>query len=588
MKVTFAMIVKRSIFQKRMLIGNSKQGMAFHHSLFCFIAINFTLAILTWLAVLPGCGQVSQFPVQEIRLVKTGICNASITKADIEVSFEILEKTIDVQAKLWYAGGQRTDTVLFFLDRRFFIDRITDIENNSLNIRRRGDTVVVRMDRSVGKEHNDSAGLLIRYHGKPKISKMMPWESGFAWTSDTASEFFIGVTGQLAAVSPWLPVCNSWSPKPGSVTLSLVVPDTLLAISNGVLAARYPVGSGKTKYTWNSVYPLALNNLSFYIGKYDSYSDNIITNRDTIRIEYFIRRKNTELARIHFGQVHRIMEVYANRFGKFPFTETGEKIIETPYPGMEHQTAIAYGNRFMNGYMGFRTEPFDFPFDYVLIHELAHEWWGNSVSAQSMDHMWINESLATYAESLVVEQYVGKTEAADYITRDLKYSLINRNPLCDTVNGSVYSSDMYTKGSAVWHTFRNMIHNDSLFFGLLKGVQRDFKFGSISSRDLIHYVNDYVKMDYSWFFNRYIFSSSIPVLEIIPHCSDHGSIQYRWKSGSAEFPLALEIDPGSGPFTLMPDHSLQRTTIDIQLPEFREQVRRKYLVTIKILPCMNF
>src|SRR5438034_4179118 len=155
-----------------------------------------------------------------------------------------------------------------------------------------------------------------------------------------------------------------------------------------------------------------------------------------------------EKAKRQFVQAKPMLEVFQKYFGKYPFKQDGYKLIEVPYSGMEHQSAVTYGNHFANGYLerDWTGVGVSLKFDFIIVHESAHEWFGNSITAADVSDQWIHEGWATYLESLYVEQRWGKDAAIKYVNGE-KPKVRNQEPVI-TERGihREPTQDMYFKG----------------------------------------------------------------------------------------------------------------------------------------------
>ncbi|HMG15535.1 MAG TPA: M1 family metallopeptidase, partial [Saprospiraceae bacterium] len=254
------------------------------------------------------------------------------------------------------------------------------------------------------------------YHGKPTIAKNAPWDGGFVWSKDKNKRPWIGVACEGAGASLWWPCKDHPSDEPDSVSISITTPDSLACIANGNMTQKIPVDNHRTKYTWKVSYSINLYNVSFYIGDY-YLIDNTVYNDFKGRkldIQYWVLSKKFTVAKLHFKTLPEMLHAYEYYFGPYPFFNDGYALVESPYLGMEHQSAIAYGNTYRRGYLGGRI-PDDQNFDYIVVHESAHEYWGNSVSADDHADLWIHESFASYMESLYLEFTQNYGKAVEYL-----------------------------------------------------------------------------------------------------------------------------------------------------------------------------
>jgi aminopeptidase N len=237
-----------------------------------------------------------------------------------------------------------------------------------------------------------------------------------------------------------------------------------------------------------------------------------------------------------------MFECYENMLGPYPFPKDGFALVETPYLGMEHQGAIAYGNNYLKGYSGFDYSFQGLDFDYIIIHETGHEYWGNSVSMKDIADMWIHEGFCTYSEALYVECIHGKEVALNYCN-SWKYRVANDKPIIGDYDvNSEGSVDMYYKGALMLHTLRWVVNNDTLWFNTIKGIQKDFRFKTTSTKEIVQYMNHKLGNDYTWLFDQYLRSADVPVLEIkLMQNGSHVELHYRWKIANMEFKLPISV-----------------------------------------------
>ncbi len=519
-------------------------------------------------------------PMVEKKL-PAGTTNQFLTCYDVKYYSLFLDidpekKHISGYNTIFFSLLNNHDTLEFYLDHRLEIDSITGQTGTTVDFSRTNDCI--RISTNIFKlPASVMPNLTVFYHGMPKTSTFPPWDGGFVWEKDVTGLDFVGVVCQLEGAQLWWPNKNDWADKPDSITFSIQVPAGLQAISNGILKKTDTIGQSKIRYTWFSPYPMLPYNLTVYIGNYSHFREDTSSIVDSLTLDFYVLRDHLEAAKQHFSQVGEIIEVYEKYFGEYPFPKTGYKLVEAPYLGMEHQTAIGYGNKFKNGYAGFNFAPFPFNYDYMILHETAHEWWGNSVSVKTMNDLWISESIATYCESLFVENKLGYDSAASYIMSDVHHLLMNASSLSDTVNGTVYGTDLYFKGSSVWHTFRNIVNDDAKWFAFLRELQADFRYKCISTTELISYVNRFFKYDYTGFFDQYVYNPKIPVLEF-QHETRSKTYCFKWSSCIPGFDMPLKIETQHQSFTIHPTTEWQSLPHIADLSMCMKNLNRRYLI----------
>ena len=380
----------------------------------------------------------------------------------------------------------------------------------------------------------------VYYHGSPIKASNPPWDGGFVWKKDSSGLPWVGVACQGMGASSWWPCKDHLSDKPDSIRVTCSVPKDLRFIGNGNLESDFQ-GAEKRISTWKVSYPINTYNVTLNIANYSHLKDEYVSNLDTLSLDYYVLKGNEEIAQSQFKQVKPMLAVYEVLFGSYPFWDDGYALVETSYLGMEHQSAIAYGNKFMPGYLG--RYHGDMDFDYIIIHESGHEYWGNSVSMNDISDMWIHESFCTYTEALYVEKIYGHDKMLEYLIYQRDF--INGNgPILGhrDVNNQGNSIDMYYKGSWMLHSIRNTVSNDSLWFSIIKGLVQKFEKGSCDGADVIDYICKESKIDLRSIFNQYLSYSDLPVLKY-RFKKQKGVMRfyYKWDAASELFDMPIHI-----------------------------------------------
>lgn len=372
----------------------------------------------------------------------------------------------------------------------------------------------------------------IEYEGKPAEAKKPPWDGGFVWKKDKEKNPWIGVACESEGASLWWPCKDVNNDEPDSVCIAITVPKNLVAVSNGQLRGKNESGDMAT-YNWFVSYPINLYDVTLYIGNFSLLHDEYaMPSGKILPVNHYVLTPNLEKAKTHLKQAKDQISFYEKTFGDYPWYRDGYKLVESPYEGMEHQSAIAYGN----GYKNMKGENFD----YIILHESAHEWWGNGVTASDFADVWLQEGFATYSEALYVESTQGKSAYLNYM---LFYRIFIKNkwPVVGPVGDRYFyykNSDCYQKGAWTLHTLRSVINDDKIFFDILKSFQEKFRYKTVSSQDFIDVVNEKTNNDFGWFFKQYLHNRKSPVLE---YYWDGKSFFYRWDCVDADFKMPVEI-----------------------------------------------
>lgn len=416
----------------------------------------------------------------------------------------------------------------------------------------------------------DRRTLMVWYHGKPRIGARLPWDGGFTFQRDSLGNPWIATANEGDGASIWWPNKDFTADEPDSQRFAVTVPDPLENVSNGRLRARTANGDGTTTYEWFVTSPINNYNISVNTGRYGHFSDSMAGESGTLTLDYHPLAYHMDAARRQFRQVIPMMRCFEKWFGPFPWYEDGYKLIETPHLGMEHQSGVAYGNHYLNGYLGrdLSGTGLGLQWDFIIIHESAHEWWGNNVSAQDHADMWVHESFANYAEGIYTECQLGKTAGAAYVV-GTRRGIRNDRPVVGTFGvNREGSGDMYPKGGNMLHTIRQIIDDDARWRGILRGINRTFRHQTITGQQVRDYISREAGVDLSTVFEQYLMTVRIPEFE---YKIEGGSLLYRWTNVVAGFDMPLRVNvPGLGTRLLRPTESWQ--SLAVSSPQAAELV----------------
>lgn len=387
-----------------------------------------------------------------------------------------------------------------------------------------------------------SNSIRVFYEGKPIAAKNAPWDGGFVWKKDDDGKHFIGVACEGTGASLWWPNKDHLSDEPDSMAINITIPDGLMCVSNGNLREKIELENDWTEWKWFVTYPINNYNVTVNIADYAHFSRPYTAfDGEKLEVDFYVLKPNLEKAKKHFEQVNGVLEAYEKYFDKYPFWNDGLAFVETPYLGMEHQSAIAYGNKYMRGYLGGMI-PNDMNWDFIIVHELGHEWFGNSVSSNDHAEMWIHESFTTYMEALYVEHTMSYEDAVRYLIKQ-KGFIKNKEPILGPMDVNFdrwKSSDHYFKGSWVLHTLRTALHNDELWFEILKGFYQKYKISHCTTQDFIDYFNEKTHRDWTPIFEQYLMYPSIPtLLYAVEQKGKDVCLKYKWEADVDEFAMPI-------------------------------------------------
>ena len=372
------------------------------------------------------------------------------------------------------------------------------------------------------------------YAGTPRETGRF---GGIAFRKDPAGNHWINTACEGEGSSIWWPSKDQWRDEPESMRLSVSVPNDLVDVSNGKFVGKTDLGDGYTRWDWQIHYPINSYNVSLNIGRYVHFSDRL----GDLPLDYYVLAPNLEKAKIQFAQAKPMLEGFHKYFGEYPFKKDGYKLIEVPYSGMEHQSAVTYGNRFANGYLerdwtGVGVSP---KFDFIIIHESGHEWFGNAVSAADVSDMWIHEGWTTYLEVVYVEHMFGYDDAIKYVN-GYKSKVGNKAPII-TQRGihRSPSQDQYFKGALFLNTLRSVMNDDKKWWKLMRDTYQEFKYKNILTEDMVRFFNKETARDWTPLFDQYLRHAALATLEL--KINDDGTLGYRWKVDEKAFAMPIRI-----------------------------------------------
>jgi len=417
------------------------------------------------------------------------------------------------------------------------------------------------------------------YSGNPKESTNPPWDGGFVWQKDSLGYEWVGVACEGIGASVWWPCKDHISDEPDSMKVNIECPVHLYCVSNGNIKKRRDLDDGYARHEWVINYPINNYDVTVNIGRYALFNDKYIAlDGDSLNLNYYVLKYNLEKAKKHFKQVNKMLQCYEKFFGKYPFWKDGFAIVEAPFWGMEHQEAIAYGNKFQNNAFGF---------DYIIVHESAHEYWGNAITCKDFGDLWIHEAFATYSEVIFIENTQGKAAAQKYLD-GLLDKIRNKIPIQGPNNVNYHNfedSDMYYKGAWMLHTLRSVIDNDMLWYSILYSLAREFRFKSVDSKTIIDYFNKRTVLDLDNIFDQYLKHAEIPTLVYkIKQKGTNVTIKYKWKANENWFKMPIRVSFGENvDFKIYPTSSWNTQTFrEKDIDNFKIRTDLYYVNTERI------
>ncbi len=384
--------------------------------------------------------------------------------------------------------------------------------------------------------------ILIEYSGTPREAVRPPWDGGWIWKKDSLGRPWMSVACQGLGASVWYPCKDYQADEPDrGASLTMIVADTLKAIANGRLIDTKPVQNRMNAWKWEVVNPINNYNIIPYIGMYENWQEIFEGEKGKLDINYWTLDYHKKQAEPQFKQVKQMLQCFEKWMGPYPFYEDGYKLIEAPHLGMEHQSAVAYGNGFKNGYRGtdLSGSGWGLLWDFIIIHESGHEWFGNNITTNDIADMWVHEGFTNYTETLFTEYMYGEAAGNEY-NKGIRKSIKNDIPIKGAYGvNSEGSGDMYYKGSNMLHTIRHVINNTEKWRNILRGLQSTFYHQTVDSKQVEAYINTQSGINFNKVYEQYLSNTMIPQLSY--YHEGKNKICMRWDSCIAGFNMPLVL-----------------------------------------------
>ncbi len=390
------------------------------------------------------------------------------------------------------------------------------------------------------------------YHGRPRVARHAPWDGGVVWTADSLGHPWIATAVQGLGASAWWPGKDTQADEPDEgQTIAVTVPDSMQDVSNGRLRSVVPNGDGTTTYTWVVANPINNYDVTANAGRYAHIAETYDGEAGRLTLDFWPLAYHADTARAQFQQVRPMLACFEHWFGPYPWYADGYKLVETPHLGMEHQSAVAYGNHYQNGYLGrdLSKTGLGLGWDFIVVHESGHEWWGNSLTSRDIADMWVHESFTSYAEALYVECRDGPAAGARYVI-GTRNRIQNDRPIVGPYGVNAEGSgDMYFKGANMLHTIRQLVGDDARWRATLRGLQARYRHQVVTGAEVERYMSAHLGLDLAPVFAQYLTTTRVPVLEYRREGDD--SLAVRWAEVVPGFAMPVRVLFPSGTATVL-------------------------------------
>lgn len=422
------------------------------------------------------------------------------------------------------------------------------------------------------------SAITVKYSGKPRVAKNPPWSGGVSWQKDKNGSHFIATSCQGIGASVWWPNKDHGYDEPDEgMSIQITVPEDLVAVSNGRLKKKLHDQENQTRtFLWEVTNPINNYGVNMNIGNYVSFSETFSGEGGDLDVDYWVLDHQRETAKKHFKEAPRTLRAFEHWFGQYPFYEDSYKLVVVPYLGMEHQSSVTYGNGFKNGYRGrdLSATGVGLKFDFIIVHESGHEWFGNNISMKDAADMWIHESFTNYSENLFVEYHFTEKEAQDYVLGCRKL-VKNDRPIIGeyNVNGRGSSGDMYYKGGNMLHAIRHTINDDNKWRSILRGLNKKFWHQTVGTNEIESYISQESGIEFDLFFDQYLRTTKIPVLN---YQVDGNRLDYQYQNVVPGYDYPLRVQINGEVVSIKPTEELQTLLRDEAIETF--EVDRNFFV----------
>src|SRR5271168_4783204 len=458
--------------------------------------------------------------------------NNDLLSYDLDVRVDPEKKFISGSNTIRFKMLEDGSRIQIDLSDALHIDKIV-LGKRELKYSRDSGAVFIDFPAKLRKGHTYAIGFY--YSGNPVQQGRF---GGMTFETDPAGRPWVNTACEEVGASVWWPNKDQWRDEVKGMRLHVAVPNGLMDVSNGKFVGKKDLGDGYTRWDWHVHYPINNYCVSLNIGAYEHFSDKL----DDLDMDFYALPEDLDKAKKQFAQAKGMLEAYQHYFGEYPFKKDGYKLIEVPYAGMEHQSAVTYGNHFANGYYerDWTGVGISLRFDFIIIHESGHEWFGNSVSAADRSDMWIHEGWTTYLESLYVEYMYGHDDYLKYVNA-YKSKVKNARPIIAEhgVNAEP-PQDQYFKGALFLNTLRSVVNDDPRWFKLIHDLYQHFKYKNIMTEDIVAFFNQKTDKDMTPIFNQYLRHTAIPTLELKFNAGE-GTVAYRWRVDEPGFVMAVRV-----------------------------------------------
>jgi aminopeptidase N len=489
-----------------------------------------------------------------------------VTFYNLHVRVSPADSTISGWNEIAYRVTGRGDEMQIDLQEPMQVDSMVQ-GGQALPWRRDGNAFFAEV--AGDQQPGETNRVMVYFRGRPKVAVRPPWDGGYIWQRDSLGNPWVATADQGLGASVWWPNKDYMADEPDSQRVAVTVPTPMVDVSNGRLRSATVNDDGTSTFTWFVTSPINNYGISVNAGSYAHWRELFDGELGTLTMDFWPLAYHEEAARRQWAQARDMMACFEHWFGPYPWYQDGYKLVEAPHLGMEHQSAVAYGNGFQNGYRGTDLSGTGqgLSWDFIIVHESAHEWFGNSITAKDGADLWIHESFANYAENLYIECRTGSKEAGAEYVIGTRARIRNDRPIIGAYGvNDEGSGDKYYKGGNMLHTIRQLVDDDDAWRGILRGLNETFWHQTVTSAQIEDYIADRSGLDLSAVFDEYLRTTLVPTLE---WRIAGGRLSFRWTDVVPGFAMPVRVMLQTGtPAWIHPTERWQDVPVGVSAEDF--------------------
>ncbi|MBL7718676.1 MAG: M1 family metallopeptidase [Flavipsychrobacter sp.] len=472
-----------------------------------------------------------------------------VQKYELNITFDTATRSISGTNLLFVKKRGDYDSLQIDLQEPMMIDSVI-CRGRKVEFVREGNVYwllkpFVNRNPRVTEQFASYDAFVVYFHGRPREAVKPPWDGGVIWGRDSMGNAWHSVACQGLGASVWWPCKDQQSDEPDQgMNITLNAPAKFTVVSNGRLLTGPKEEANDTRtWTWSVKNPINSYDVSFYLGDYIHWQDTFAGEKGTLDLSFYALSYNREKAEKHFAVTKEMLRCFEHWMGPYPFYEDGYKLVEAPFLGMEHQSAIAYGNLYQMGYMGRDRSKtgVGMSFDFIIIHESGHEWYGNNITAADIADNWIHEGFTTYSETLFAGWILDKASAYRYVKGE-RENILNNIPVVAPYGVHGHGSgDMYDKGANLVHMIRVLMNDDEKFRSMLRDMNKNYYHAIVTGAGIEEFIINYTGLRLEPLFNQYLRTTQVPELE---YHIKNGQLHYRFNHAVEGFSLPLVATAG--------------------------------------------